>query len=298
MTDEEQLDQLDQIEEEKPKAAELAAMGEWDFPKEEEPEEDPHEAEDPPAEDPSEVEDSSAEEPEKPEKEEPPSEDGPPKEDPPKEEETDEQREARLRAEIEASVASKYGEPEKPPGESKPEAAKPTDDAFDSEKDLDFLGDAELDSLLEDKAALNSLLNKVYKAGLGAATRMGSEKVLRSIPEIVKTNVETQISLQRARDVFFETNKDLAPYPMVVAESFGKVASENPDLSMDKLLEKTEETARERLNLHRKVMVENSPTSNKPRFEKPPGSRRGGRRSSGELKGMARELNEMMNIED
>lgn len=205
----------------------------------------------------------------------------------------------KYRDELERTLREK-AEGKKETKEEKPPATKaPTTEApFDPDADVDFIGDEDLDRVTSDKVALNAILNRVYKAGVGAGTKLGSEKVLRSIPEIVKKNITAQSSLQKARDTFYESNKDLVPYPTVVAEAFNEAASESPELSMGDLLKETEKKARARLNLHRKTMIDQT-TSNrkKPKFERTP-SGPGKKGKEKELSGLAKELDDMQNIED
>jgi len=173
--------------------------------------------------------------------------------------------------------------------------APSTDPPDDPEADLDFIGDDDLDEITSSKNGLNTLLNRVYKAGVGAGTKLGSEKVLRSIPEIVQKNIKAQSSIQAARETFFKNNEDLQPYTQVVAESFNKAVGEHPDFTMEKLLQETEKEARRRLNLHRKMMIEDTKSAKKkPAFEKTPSGKKA--QKAGKLDGLAKELDDMQNL--
>ena len=200
-----------------------------------------------------------------------------------------EELERTLRAKAEEE-AKKAGSEEPPTPATKHPSTEPP---FDPTAEIDFLGDEDLDDVTGDREKFNSLLNRVYKAGVGAGTRLGSEKVLRSIPEIVKKNVQAQTSIQKAREKFFSENEDLAPYPQVIADSFNQAANENPDATMEDLLKKTEEISRQRLNLHRKVMIDQSKaTQKKPTFEKTPKGKKSSKK--GQLTGLAKEIQDMI----
>jgi len=213
----------------------------------------------------------------------------------------------KYREELERTLREKAGlgesdpEPEPKP-EPKPEPepkVEPKEELkFDPDASVDFIGDDDLDEVTSDKDRLNALLNRVYKAGVGAGTQLGSEKVLRSIPEIVQKNIKAQTSMMKAKEVFYTNNPDLQPYPMVVAESFTKMATENPELTMEELLNKTETETRGRLNLHRKAMINDGGVTNrgKPTFEKTPSGP--AKQTPKKLSGLEKELADMQGIDD
>lgn len=199
------------------------------------------------------------------------------------------ERTLREKAQLEPKEEKKE-EPKEPPKTKVPSTEPP----LDPDAEVDFIGDTDLDDLLQDKTSFNAMLNRVYKAGVGAGTRLGSERVLRSIPEIVQKNIQAQASLQKARDEFFSRNEDLQPYPMVVAESFNKAVADHPDWKMEQLLEETEKLSRQRLNLHSKVMIDRTKsTKNKPKFEKTPKTKG---KPTKKLEGLAKELQDMIDL--
>jgi len=220
--------------------------------------------------------------------------------------EPDEPDEAqKYRDELERTLREKAGlekaepEPEpEPKPELKPKEEPKEEPKFDPEAEIDFIGDDDLDDITSEKEKLNALLNRVYKAGVGAGTQLGSEKVLRSIPEIVQKNVKAQTSMMKAKEEFYTNNPDLQPYPMVVAEAFTKMATDNPEITMKELLEKTEVESRARLNLHRKAMVDDTNPANrrKPTFEKTPSGP--AKQTPKKFTGLEKELADMQGIED
>jgi hypothetical protein len=210
---------------------------------------------------------------------------------------TEEELLQKQREELERTLAEKGIHLTRAPSTTAPSTRHPSTEApFDPEAEVDFVGDQALDDTLGDKASLNALLNRVYKAGVGAGARMGTEKVLRSIPEIVQKNITAQSSIIKAREEFYKNNEDLKPFPRVVAETFQSIASENPEWKMEQLLNETEKLSRQRLNLHRKVMVPSANPKDKPKFEKTPKGKKGAPKAK--LEGLAKELDDMQKSTD
>jgi hypothetical protein len=122
-------------------------------------------------------------------------------------------------------------------------------------EDHDFIGDLDLDDLVRDKEALNKILNSVYSKGVTDAKVLTSESVLRSIPDIVKTNFNIITTLKEASDKFYNENKDLEPFKRVVAAVFEDIAAQNPDKKYDELMESVGNETRKRLNLQKAADV-------------------------------------------
>jgi len=131
-------------------------------------------------------------------------------------------------------------------------APPPPEEPLDLES-TDFIGDLDPEDIMRDKDMLNKLLNSVYSKGVTDARKLTSEKVLLSIPEIVKNNLNIMTELQKTSDEFYANNKDLAPFKKVVAAVFEEVAAKNPDKKYGELLNEVGDEARKRLELHKKV---------------------------------------------
>lgn len=143
------------------------------------------------------------------------------------------------------------GKDQKSPATSAPTTAAPLGD-------LDFLEGTDLDELTRDPDQFNKLLNKVFKKGVEAArgeVRLGSEGILRTIPDVVKNNIHIVSVLKKASDEFYSTNADLKPFKKVVANVFEELASENPDKNYRDLLVDVEKETRKRLELHKKAVA-------------------------------------------
>lgn len=128
---------------------------------------------------------------------------------------------------------------------------------------VDFIGDEDVDDLVRDKESFNKLLNQVYSKGISDTRTTLTEGVLRTIPDIVKTNVKVMTDLREASDKFYDTNKDLAPFKRVVSAVFEEVASSNPDKNYTELLDDVAKETRNRLELHHQA-VSNTRDEDKP----------------------------------
>lgn len=133
-------------------------------------------------------------------------------------------------------------------------------------EEKDFLGDTDVSELIDnDPKAFNKLLNKIYHQAVTDTRKVLGEGILRSIPDIVKSNLVAMTNLQKASDEFYAGNKDLVPFKKVVATVFEEKASENPDKSYTELLSVIGPEVRKRLGL-RKVV--DTKSSNAPKLPK------------------------------
>ena len=161
------------------------------------------------------------------------------------------------------------------PKEVTPPVEEPSDEPLPIDEH-NFLGDLDLDELTRDPDQFNKLLNKVFVKGVETArleVKTGSEGVLRSIPDIVKNNIQVVTAMKKASDEFYTANADLKPFKKVVATVFEELASDNPDKSYKDLLTEVETETRKRLELHKKAVSNNK--SDKP--PRPPNAKPGKR---------------------
>ena len=154
------------------------------------------------------------------------------------------------------------------PATAAPTTAAPVVDTIFLDEETDFR-----DLTTKD---LNELLNKVFKMG-EESRRRSQEDTLRSIPQIVKSNVVTQTTLKKASEDFYKNNKDLVPWKKAVAEVFEETSSENPGDNFEDLLDKTGKEVRRRLGLKEKAtVITHAPATTAPKgpkFPKVPGRR-------------------------
>jgi hypothetical protein len=136
---------------------------------------------------------------------------------------------------------------------TKPKEPEPDKDKKDLEfKEENFMEGVDLDNLTRDASEFNKLLNKVLLKGINIGeerSKSRTENVIRSIPEIVKTNIATVTSLSEASKKFYDENTDLVPYKKVVALTFEELASKNPDKKYSEILPEVGKEVRKKLNL-------------------------------------------------
>jgi hypothetical protein len=127
-------------------------------------------------------------------------------------------------------------------------------------EDQDFFSDFEDDfeDLTTDKEGFNKILNKIYKKAVTDTRKVLGEGVLRSIPDIVKSQIAVTTNLKRASDEFYENNKDLEPFKKVVASVFEEKASEHPEKDYKEILTLVAPEVRNRLELHKKATTKES----------------------------------------
>lgn len=157
-------------------------------------------------------------------------------------------------------------------------------------EEQDFVGDLDLDELTHDKSAFNKLLNAVYTKGVSDSKKIATESVLMTLPDIVKYNINLVTTLEKAKDAFYEKNKDLAPFKAVVAAVFEDVAAKNSDKKINEIMDLVAPEVRTRLRLKENALVEEK-KEEKPRLH---GVRRGIQRTDTrekpETKGLADEI--------
>lgn len=101
----------------------------------------------------------------------------------------------------------------------------------------DFLQDEDLDLLLTDKAKVNALLSKVVKFSVEASVNLAHERVLRAVPEVVRSAAQQQLAIDGAVKKFYEDRPHLATFKSAVAAAATGVHSEHPDWPLEKVLE-------------------------------------------------------------
>ena len=158
--------------------------------------------------------------------------------------------------------------------------------------EVDYLGDAGVDDIIADKESFNKFLKGFATNLTGQVEKQTTEKLLRSVPDIVKTNVIIQHKLKTMADDFYSDNEDLLPFRRAVASVSEEIMSENPDWELEKVFEETGKEARKRLQLQEKV-AKKQPDKKRRKFPKTPGGRRTTPRSKPDTDPMLSEIDEM-----
>lgn len=188
------------------------------------------------------------------------------------------------------SIEDSYEEPVKKTekkDEEKPSKFELNDESF-------FTGDVDkLQDLVNNPKGFNDLLNSIYKKAAEVGFTKATERVLRSMPEVIKAQITQQITLQTGVEKFYSDNKDLQPYKKTVAAVASQVAAARPDLPLPQLFKVTEQIARKKLNLIKKVEDKGGGEKKGTSFPKKPSGTRG----KGEDKtptGLSKEIDEML----
>ena len=153
-----------------------------------------------------------------------------------------------LRAELVESKAKEVKETET---ETKTKTEEKESETPLTLEDQDFLGELDLDEVTRNPKEFNKLLNKIYKQAVTDTRKVLGEGILRTIPDIVKTNIAAITNLQKARDKFYDDNEDLKPFKKVVGVVFEELAAENPDKKYDEVLSDVGDEVRKRLELQK-----------------------------------------------
>lgn len=170
-------------------------------------------------------------------------------------------------------LRKKLADKHEKPATKAPATSTPSTEAPLELSEIDFIGDADVRDITDDKGALNKLLNKVFTQGVETVRKTLGEGVLRRIPDIVKHNITVASSLKKMTDKFYEDNEDLKPWKKVVGAVYEEVHSNNPDLGYDEVMKKVGDEVRSRLELQKKAPNNNDRTP--PRLPRKRG--RGGR---------------------
>lgn len=182
--------------------------------------------------------------------------------------------EDRLKLEKEnKELREKIDEMSAKPTSAPPTSPPPTEAPISDE---DFLGEIDLEELTRDPKLFNVLLNNVYKKGREAArgeVRTGNENILRTMPDIVKVNLQLQQNLKTAAEEFYTANEDLRPFSKIVGEIFEEEFAKSPDKKYIEIIKDVETETRKRLDLHKKATERKPPPP-------PPGTKGKGRQST------------------
>lgn len=141
----------------------------------------------------------------------------------------------RLRAEVERLAAQVKQEPEGSP--SKEEA--------DSQKEFDPLGEHDFDTILESKEAFAKWASDFYQK----ARQQARDDILNELPQTVSSQVEQQVMIREQVRDFYAENPDLENVKNYVVHAANQVASENPEMTFDKILNEAAKRTRETLGI-------------------------------------------------
>ena len=133
---------------------------------------------------------------------------------------------------------------------------------------VDFLEGAGVDDVLDNKEALNKLLNKVLTQATGVAQKKVYERVLLSIPDLVLGHINRQSVITKMVSDFYEVNEDLIPVKKTVGAIANTVHAEHPDWQLEEVFKESAVRTRDVLGLRKKVGKKEIPNLESPAFAK------------------------------
>lgn len=122
-----------------------------------------------------------------------------------------------------------------------------------------FLGEEDIDEVVSDPMKLEALLTRVAEH----AKTTTVEHVLRSMPNMIVTQIQQQTLIKNAVDDFYDANEDLKIAKKTVGIMANEVAAEDPTMTLDKVFKEAGERTRKALGL--KEFVKQKETKRKAR---------------------------------
>lgn len=168
-----------------------------------------------------------------------------------------------------------------------------TDDGEDERESsesttIDFLGNLDVDDILESKENLNKVLKNVFEANMKTIKQLTLE-----LPKIVSNIAQQYTDMQLTVRDFYQKNPDLAPLKPFVGVVAQHLGAKNPDWSYDKLLEETGKEVRSRLKKLKGSGSEAKPRAKqKATFQQPNGTRL----PSLSSEGLQKEIDELLDF--
>lgn len=157
----------------------------------------------------------------------------PPAEEPPPAADPRDEKISALEAKL-AELAAKLDKPSEPPPPAEPEVTE-----------QDFVGDTDIEELVQDPKEFNKFMNKIYqKAMIDSRTALAKQ-----LPAMVQQQAQAVVAMQKMSDNFYKANSDLVKFPKVVQAVSEEILSANPDITIDDLTSRLAVEARKRLNL-------------------------------------------------
>jgi len=161
---------------------------------------------------------------------------------------------------------------------------------------MEFIKAEQLEELLENPAKFNEVLNKVSAQAVERGEKQTVEKILRSIPQIVATQVSNRIAVTRMVDKFYDDNKDLSHVKKTVGAVANEVHAENSDWAVEKVFKEAAVRTRKLLGLEEAALKKDDKKKDKepnPAFVKS-GARRERGGAQIEETGIAKEVSDLL----
>jgi len=110
---------------------------------------------------------------------------------------------------------------------------------------IDFVKDLDMDDVSSDPKLFNKILHTV----IAKVRQTTAEQVLRSIPQVVMSQVNQQTYFKRIADRFYEDNPDLVNVRQVVKACTQQIQQTNPEWEVEKVLKEAALKVRDTLGM-------------------------------------------------
>lgn len=140
---------------------------------------------------------------------------------------------------------------------------------------VDFVGDGDVDEIVDNKDKLNLLLNTVYAAAIEQANKSAYERMLTSIPEIITGHINRNAIVSNMVKEFYDNNPDLVSVKRTVGAIANDIHAQDPGKTLEEVFDAAAKQTRKVLGLKiPKTKAEKSKNLDNPGFV---GKRSGGR---------------------
>lgn len=150
-----------------------------------------------------------------------------------------------------------------------------------------LITDEELDQMIDKPEVVREALNRVRLATLNEAGRI--------LPDIIRQEVNMQVTVGRLVTDFYDSNRDLIPYADYVSHVMRGEEQKNPNKSYREIFETVAQESRKKLGLKKITESNPSSTDESPAFA---GKKRNAGRPLQQPVGQAGDLAEMMTMRD
>jgi hypothetical protein len=156
---------------------------------------------------------------------------------------------------------------EKPPVEQK--QTLPVVEEFEY-KDIDFVGDLNMDDVTADPKLFNQVINKAVKTGIDIALKTipqhSVKQTLLAIPQVIQAQIKQQSYIDSMVNTFYQENEDLVSVKYTVGQVAESIAAEHPEYGIEQLFKEAGEKTRQILKLPAVKVKKETPKSE---FENP-----------------------------
>ena len=132
-------------------------------------------------------------------------------------------------------------------------------------KPIDFIGNLNIDDVIDDKNKFNDLLNKVFITGVMANQEIMKGNIIPEIPRLISKHVEDKAAVDDFLNKFYSANEELKNVKMTVSHVVKQVHAEKPDLKPAEVFNEAAERTRKMLGI-RKVTKKADGDFNDPAF--------------------------------